>query len=128
MDPISLILAALVAGAGKGVGEAAATAVKDAYGGLRAGLRRVFAGKPAAEYAVERYTSDPRGWKANLEVELRQAGADHDRALLEAAQLLMAHADPAGANAGKYSVNLAGAQGVQVGDHNTQSNDFRTGA
>lgn len=33
-------------------------------------------------------------------------------------------ADPAGTRAGKYTVHLAGAQSVQVGDHNQQSNVF----
>jgi hypothetical protein len=33
-------------------------------------------------------------------------------------------ADPTGASAGKYNVNLAGARGVQVGERNTQTNYF----
>ena len=35
MDPVSLIVAALVAGVSAGVGDTATTAVKDAYQGLR---------------------------------------------------------------------------------------------
>ena len=34
-------------------------------------------------------------------------------------------ADPSGASTGKYTINLAGAQGVQVGDHNQQKNVFK---
>ena len=124
MEPISLILAALLAGVAKGAGQSAANAVQDAYKGLRDALKRRLVGEPAAEAAVEQYTDDPEAWKGNLEVHLKQAGADQDQAVLDAASSVMRLADPAGANAGKYNVNLAGAQGVQVGDANTQTNYF----
>ena len=128
MDPVSLILAALVTGVATGLatgpGEKAAAAVREAYGGLRDALKRRLAGKPAAQDAVEQYVADPEAWKGNLEVHLRQAGADQDRAVLEAAASVLRLADPAGAAAGKYAVNSRGAQGVQVGDHNIQHNTF----
>jgi hypothetical protein len=130
MDPVSLILAALATGAATGLatgpGESAAKAVRDAYRGLRDALRRRLAGRPAAEDAVEQYTQDPEAWKGNLEVHLRQARADEDQVVLEAASSVLRLADPAGAAAGKYTVNLAGAQGVQVGDQNIQHNTFGT--
>jgi hypothetical protein len=124
MDPISLILAAVLAGVAKGAGQAATNAVQDAYRGLRDALKRRLGDKPAAEQALEQYTEDPKAWKDNLEVHLKQAGADQDPAVLEAAASVMRLADPAGASTGKYNVNLAGAQGVQVGEGNTQTNYF----
>jgi hypothetical protein len=124
MEPISLILAALLAGVVKGAGQSAANAVQDAYVGLRDTLKRRLANKPAAQDAVEQYVQDPQAWQGNLEVHLKQAGADQDQAILDAASSVMRQADPAGASAGKYNVNLAGAQGVQVGDANTQTNYF----
>jgi hypothetical protein len=124
MDPISLILAALLAGVVKGAGESAANAVQDAYGGLRDALKRRLAGKPAAQDAVDQYTNDPEAWRSNLEVHLKQAGADQDQAVLDAASSVMHLVDPAGSGAGKYTINLAGAQGVQVGDYGQQHNIF----
>ena len=124
MEPISLILAALVAGAAKGAGQSAANAMQDAYKGLRDALKRRLADKPAAQQAVEQYTNDPEAWRGNLEVHLKQAGADQDRAVVDAASSVMHLADPAGASEGKYKVNLIGSQGVQVGDGNTQTNYF----
>jgi hypothetical protein len=124
MDPISLILTALVAGLAQGVGQTAATAVRDAYAGLRTALAQRLSGRQAAQDAVEQYVTDPEAWRGNLEVHLKQAGADRDQAVLDAAATVMRVADPAGARAGKYTVHLAGAQGVQVGDHNQQSNVF----
>ena len=124
MEPISLILAALLAGVARGAGQSAAKAVQDAYVGLRNSLRRRLAGSPPAQDALEQYTRDPQAWKGNMEVYLRQAGADRDRAVLDAAASVMRLADPAGTRSGKYTINLAGAQGVQVGDHSRQSNVF----
>ena len=126
MEPVSLILAALLAGAAKSGGEVAGTAVKDAYAALRDALKRKL-GKPTAEAAVAEYTSDPDSGRLVLEAHLKQSGADADPKILEAAAAVLRMADPDGARGGKYTVNLAGAQGVQVGDGNVQSNDFRSG-
>ncbi len=124
MEPISLILGALLMGATKGVGEAAGTAIQDAYVGLRDAVKRKLAGRPAAESAVEEYTADPDNWEPALSAYLKQAGADRDDALVALAQAVMAAADPAGSSSGKYNVDLRGAQGVQVGDGNAQTNYF----
>lgn len=129
MEPISLILGALLAGATKGAGEASGTAIKDAYAGLRDALKRRFtAASPSrsqpAETALTGYLSDPDAWRPALETYLRQAAADKDQEIIDAAVRVMAAADPDGARAGKYTIDLTGAQGVQVGDHNTQTNHF----
>ena len=56
--------------------------------------------------------------------ELGEAGADRDADLVAAAQALMNLMDHAGARAGKYTVDVRGAQGVQIGDHDQQDNVF----
>ena len=53
MDPISLIIAALAAGAIAGVKDTAGQAVKDAYAGLKALVHRRFAGNRDAEAALD---------------------------------------------------------------------------
>lgn len=122
MEPIALILAALAAGALKGVGETASAAVADAYAALKNALRRRLAGKPAALDAVENYAEDPDEWRGNLEVHLRKAGADTDPDVVAAATAVMQQVDPDGSGSGKYLVDLRGASGVQVGDRNVQKN------
>jgi hypothetical protein len=124
VDPISLILGALLAGATKGSGEAANAAIVDAYGGFRDALKRRLAGKRAAQAAVEEYTVDPDSWRTVAEAYLGQAEAEKDKALLDAASAVLSAADPAGASDGKYAVQILGAHGVQVGDHNTQTNHY----
>ncbi len=62
MDPVTLIQAALAAGAVAGVGESATAAVKDAYTGLRGLVARRLAGKPSAEVALAEHEQDPDTW------------------------------------------------------------------
>ena len=124
MDPITLIVTALAAGAALGVKDAASSAVKDAYAGLKALATKRLAGRPDAEVVLARHEQAPQTWQAPLLAELGEAGADRDRDLVAAAQALMNLVDAAGAQAGKYTVNVRGAQGVQIGDHNRQDNVF----
>jgi RIP homotypic interaction motif len=124
MDPITLIVTALAAGATSGVMEAASSAAKDAYASLRALVRKRFAGRPGAELVLSKHENAPETWQAPLAAELSEAGAGRDADLVAAAQALMSLVDQAGARAGKYTVDVRGAHGVQVGDHNRQDNVF----
>lgn len=124
VEPVSLVLGALIAGAAQGAGEAVVGAVRDAHVGLREALKRRFSGNALAQSAVEEFISDPTCWGPALEAYLRQADVAADQALLDAAAAVMAAVDPVGASGGKYTVNLVGAQGVQVGDHARQTNYF----
>ena len=124
MDPITLIVTALAAGAALGVTDTASSAVKDAYAGLKALVRKRFAGRPDAELLLIRHEEAPEPWQAPLMAELAETAADHDRDLVAAAEALMSLVDAAGARAGKYTVDARGAQGVQIGDHNRQDNVF----
>ena len=79
MDPISLIIAALAAGAIAGVKDTAGQAVKDAYTGLKALLRRRFAGNRKAEAALDQAERQPESDQALLAQHLRAAGAGQRR-------------------------------------------------
>ena len=124
MDPITLIVTALAAGAVSGVTESASSAIKDAYASLRALVRKRLAGRPDAELVLARHEQEPQTWQAPLAAVLGDAGADRDADLVAAAQALLRLVDAAGADASKYTVDVRGAQGVQVGDHNRQDNVF----
>jgi hypothetical protein len=128
MDPITLIVTALATGTASGASEAAASALKDAYEALKARVSARFAGRNAAEVVLTEHETDPDTWRAPLAKELRDAGAGTDPAVIEAAQHLMALIDEQGTRTGKYTIDLRGAQGVQVGDHNQQVNRFSTRA
>lgn len=124
MDPISVIVAALAAGAAAGLKDTASCAIKDAYGGLRELVRRRFEGQPVAATALEEHEKAPQVWQAPLEAELVAVNAGADEEIVAAAQRLLALVDEAGTRSGKYLVNAREAQGVQIGDHNTQTNTF----
>jgi hypothetical protein len=124
MDPITLIVTALAAGAALGLKDTASSAVKDAYAGLKVLVRKRLAGRPDAEVVLARHEKAPETWQAPLVAELGEAGADRDRDLVAAAQALMSLVDEAGVRAGKYTVDVRGAQGVQIGDRNRQDNVF----
>jgi hypothetical protein len=125
VDPVTLVVTALASAAGKGLGEAATSAVKDAYRGLRGLVVARFAGQPSAELVLAEHEKDPDTWRAPLVQQLSACGLV-DGELVEAAQALLALLGAAGARAGKYSVDVRRAYGVQVGDHNTQTNTFTT--
>lgn len=124
MDPISLIMGALAAGAAAGLGDSATGAVKDAYAGLRDLVRRRLAGRPVA--ALEAHEKAPHVWQAPSSAALVAVGIHTDAQIIAAAQRVMALVDAAGSASGRYHVDLSGAQGVQVGDHNIQANTFAT--
>lgn len=124
MDPITLIVTALAAGATAGVTDSLSSAAKDAYTKLVALVKKGFVGRPDAALVLARHEKAPQVWQAPLAAELGEAGADRDSNLLAAAQALMDLLDAPGSQAGKYTVDVQGSQGVQIGDHNRQENTF----
>jgi hypothetical protein len=121
MEPITLILTALVAGTAK----AASDAVPDAYKGLKAMIQKKFAGKPVAEAMLDEYEKDPETYAAPLKKNLLEAGIDKDEEVLKAAQELLNQAKPEESTAGKYKTEFkAEVKAAQIGDQNKQENKF----
>jgi hypothetical protein len=117
MDPVSLIVAALAAGASTGLKDAAGEAIKDAYDGLKSLLKRKLGDQPAAEVAIDKHEEAPEVWEKPLQDELGKSGVADDEEVVRSAQKLLALVDPAGARAGKYNVTITGGKGIVVGDH-----------
>jgi hypothetical protein len=122
MDPVTLVVTALAAGASSGVSGAATAAVGDAYAALKELLKRRFTGRGQDPRMLEAAGTEPAVWQARLADELTPADLDDE--VRTTAQRLLAAADPAGYQAGRYLLDLRGAQGVQIGDGNTQTNTF----
>ena len=127
MDPISLIVAALAAGASTALKDTAGEAVKDAYNGLKSLLKKKLGDKQAAQVAVEKHEEAPEVWEKPLEDELKKSGVAEDEELVKAAQSVMQLADPAGAQAGKYNVVIHGGKGIAIGDHQHVEMTFENG-
>jgi hypothetical protein len=128
MDPITLIVTALAAGATAGgldtVKDATKAAIQTAYAKLRGLAKKRIAGQPDGELALDRHEAAPQKWESLLTAELTEAGAAGDAELVAAARALMELLDGAGARVGKYNVTVANSRGVQVGDGNVQFNNF----
>lgn len=100
------------------------TMVTDAYASLKALVLRRFKGQSSGQVTLAKLEDNPEAWEPALKAELERAGAKDDRDLVEAAQRLLAMLDAAGSRSGRHQVDVRGGQGVQIGDHGTQSNIF----
>ena len=108
MEPVSLLLAALAAGATAAARDTAGAVVKDAYAGLKALLKRKLAAKPMAAAAVDAHASDAATSELVLRAALAEPALTGDVALLDAARQLLAQADPSGEVAARYSIHIEG--------------------
>lgn len=124
MDPISLILTALAAGAVDAAKDTASQAIKDAYAGLKQRLQHYFSGKHQAEVALEGYEQDADTWQKPLQKALEAASAHTDQAMLEQAQRVMKLVQPQQFAQGKYNVQIGQAYGTVIGEHNTVNQQF----
>ena len=116
MDPITLILAALAAGAAAGVGDTASKAIKDAYMGLKTLIKRRFAGDAKAEEILADHEAAPETYEKPLGKQLELTGAQDDPEILEAAEQLLMKANEAGIKT-KYHVKVTGGKVGIIGDH-----------
>ncbi len=132
MDPISMIVSALVAGAAAACKETASQAIKDSYLGLKSLVVQFWQNKPDGDLAaneseanvfLKNLEEDP-DFQSLVEKKLSKIKAEPDNELLKQAESLMKMLDPKGARSGKYQVTIKNGRGVQIGDHNRQINKF----
>jgi hypothetical protein len=125
MDPITLIVSALVAGAAAATKDTASEAIKDAYHSLKNLLMGKFAGKPKAQAALVDYEEDPETYEKPLKKALTETHIDQDQDILEAAQKLMTLVQPQQMGMGKYNIQNTGTvQGQVIGEHNQVTQHF----
>ena len=88
MDPVTLIVTALAAGATTALQDGVSATVKDAYARLKALVTKQFADRPKAELVLAEHAAAPQTWEAPLAAELSAVGAERDADLVAAAQVL----------------------------------------
>lgn len=115
MDPVTLILAALVTGAASGAGETTTQAVKDGYAALKALIKRKFAGNAKAEETLDDHEADPGTYEKPLAKQLEATGVAQDPDVVAAAQQVIQAANAAGVKI-RYQTNISGGRNV-VGEH-----------
>jgi len=104
MEPMSLILTAVVAGESKAETPTLRTPVEDDFAGLRERLRAALNGRPGAQQALETFLADPVSGRETLIAGLSHSGAVGDPEVLDAAQQVMYRIDPEGARNGNYQI------------------------
>ncbi len=118
MDPSTLVVTAVVAGAAGGLTSVAKDVVKDAYAGLRRLIIDRYGDKGDVADALDKVEANPesKGRQTVLEEELTTSGAAQDEELIKAAKALLAQADPEGTRQGAYAITqIAGDDSIQIG-------------
>lgn len=119
MDPITLILAALVAGASTATQDVTSQAVKDTYTALKERVQQHFAGKQQAEVALEGYIQDPDTWQKPLQKALEASHIQHDAGLLQHARYLLQQVQSQQIAEGKFITRIGTSYTTVIGEHNT---------
>lgn len=114
MDPLTLIVTALAQGAATALTDTASDAIRTTYRGLVSLVKRKLGQE---DKLVDEHAEDPDTWQKPLEKKLRDADAEEDEELINAARALLEEIDPAGAQIGKYNVRVSGGQVGAIGDY-----------
>jgi hypothetical protein len=89
MEPLSLIAAALTAGAAAAARDTTGAAIKDGYQSLKALLQKKLMGNQAAMIVLEEHEKDPDTFDAPLKKKLAEAAIDQEAEILRAAETLL---------------------------------------
>lgn len=124
MDPVTLIVSALSAGAVAALQDTASTAIKDAYQGLVTLIKKKLKKDPKAIAVLNGHLEDPETWQKPLEKSIRETGVDADEKILLMAQkiLELVRSQPPSP---KYDVSIRGdVQGYVQGDNTKVTMNF----
>jgi hypothetical protein len=121
MEPITLIIGALAAGASAAAKDTASQAVKDAYAGLKTLIQQRFAERktPEGEMALAKYEQKPAVWEAPLTDALIDTQTDQAADIREAAEALKQTLEqtPDGLEAvSKYILTIKNSEVGVIGD------------
>ncbi|PPJ30646.1 RIP homotypic interaction motif-containing protein [Nocardia nova] len=122
MDPLTVVVSPLIAGAASGGKDAASATVRDAYTAL---FHRLTGGGTAstAVTVIEANEAAPNDNIGELEAGLGEL-ARRDRGLHRAAHDLLSPLAAERVGLARHRIALRHARGVQIGDHNTLYNTY----
>ena len=126
IDPISLIIAALVTGATSAAKDTAEQAVKDAYKGLKDLIKNKFVNDPFGQGIVDGKLEEIKQVEGLLKEKLTQAGVDKDAEIIKADEEIMKKEDPQGFQEGKYNTTVT-VQGDVIGVAGTNQGTVNIG-
>ncbi len=132
MEPVTMLVGALILGASEALKDTASQAVKDTYQGLKAAVIHSWNRKAGeneqiaqeAEILISNLEQDPETFRTPLEKKISSSIPEPSQEIIDKAKSLYELLDRPGFDSGKYNVNIKKAKAVQVGDKNTQTNNF----
>lgn len=128
MDPATLLLGALIAGASEATKETASQVIKDSYGGLKSMLLNFWGtqtNEPAeADVLLKNLESDVELYRAPVESKIVGFSDAIPQELLLKSEELQNFLEAEGFSQPKYQVSAPNSSGVQIGDNNSQTNNF----
>jgi hypothetical protein len=107
MDPTTLIVTALAAGARATHRDGAPPALPDVHAELVTLARQRLSGRPNGGMVLRQHAEDPARWSRALAKALAAEGADGDAGLVRAAQAVLRLTDEAGSSRGTYALDPA---------------------
>ena len=126
MDPVTLIVSALLGGLTAGLTDTATAATKDLYNALKSRLMKKAEKNEDARDAIAKVEKQPdsKARQELLKEELGKLELDKDDELLKIAQSLLDALKESSGNSGKYDVNIQNSQGIVVGDDANVTQNF----
>ena len=126
MDPVTLVVSALLGGLTAGLTHTAKAGIKDMYDAFRSRLMKKTEKNEDAQDAIAKVEKQPNS-KARQELlkeELGKLELDKDDELLKLAQSLLELLKESGGKTGKYDVDIQNSQGIVVGDNANVTQNF----
>lgn len=126
MDPVTLVVSALLGGLTAGLTDTAKAATKDIYDALKSHLMKKAEKNEDAQDAIAKIEKQPdsKARQELLKEELGKLSLDNDEELLKLAQSLLDALKESGDKSGKYNVDVQSSQGIVVGDNANVTQNF----
>lgn len=126
MDPIALIVSALVGGLTTGLTDTVKAATKDIYDALKSRLIKKAEKSEDAQDAIAKVEKQPdsKARQELLKEELGKLPLDNDDELLKLAQSLLDVLKKSDDKSGKYNLDIQNSQGIVVGDNSNVTQNF----
>jgi outer membrane protein assembly factor BamB/primosomal replication protein N len=127
MDPVTLVVSALIGGLTAGLTDTAKAATKDMYDALKARLMKKAETNEDAQDAIAKVEKQPdsKARQELLKEELEKLSLDDDEDLLKIAQSLLDALKESDDKVGKYNVDVQNSQGIVIGDNPNVTQNFR---
>jgi outer membrane protein assembly factor BamB len=126
MDPVTLVVSAMIAGLTAGLTDTAKTATKDLYDALKARLMKKTEMNEDAQDAIAKIEKQPdsKARQELLKEELGKLSLDNDEELIKLAKSLLEVLKETEGKSGKYTVDIQNSQGIVVGDNADVTQNF----